>query len=306
MGKGIRVLLWALAIVLAFVAGVGIWFWQRPVSFFNAHLYLQMWLGGARSHYVVAGGHRLHYYEEGEGNGPVVVLVHGLGGRSEDWRNLSVYLKNAGYHIYLPDLPGYGQSEKPANFSYSVPDEADAVVAFLDAVGLKQIDLGGISMGGGIVQFVAIRHPERIRKLMLFDAVGIDELPTWDVRLFTPGTPHELDELEALLMPNPPQVPPFIARDVIRISAENGWVIQRAMATMITRKDATEKYLPDLKLPTLVVWGDQDRVFPISQGQKMHQLIPDSHFQVAAGCGHLAPIQCADQIAPGVIAFLKQ
>ena len=100
-------------------------------------------------------GHRMHYVAEGPANGPVVVLVHGLGGRAEDWSNLAPYLAKAGFRVYMPDLFGYGRSERPAEFSYSVHDQAGAVVAFMDALGLKQVDLGGWSMGGWIVQIVA-------------------------------------------------------------------------------------------------------------------------------------------------------
>ena len=64
-------------------------------------------------------GVRMHYEVEGPADGPVVVLVHGLGGRAEDWRKLAPYLAKAGFRVYLPDLPGYGRSEKPADFSYS-------------------------------------------------------------------------------------------------------------------------------------------------------------------------------------------
>ena len=80
-------------------------------------------------------GYRIHYYALGPANGPVAVLVHGLGGRSEDWEKLAPFLAKAGYRVYLPDLPGFGQSEKPANFSYSVSDQAKIVVGFFDALG---------------------------------------------------------------------------------------------------------------------------------------------------------------------------
>ena len=163
-------------------------------------------------------GHQMHYEAEGPANGPVVVLVHGLGGRAEDWRNLAPYLAKAGFRVYMPDLFGYGRSDKPADFSYSVRDEAGAVVGFMDALGLKQVDLGGWSMGGWIVQIVAATHPERVRRLMLFDSAGIYEKPDWNTNLFMPKTPAELDQLEALLMPNPPRIPGFVARDILRIS----------------------------------------------------------------------------------------
>ena len=126
-------------------------------------------------------------------------MVHGLGGRAEDWRNLAPYLTRAGYRVYLPDLPGYGQSEKPVGFSYSVPDEAGVVVGFFDALGLKQVGLGGWSMGGWIVQRIAVDHPDRVRKLMLFDSAGLAVKPDWNTDLFTPANADELSRLDELL-----------------------------------------------------------------------------------------------------------
>jgi pimeloyl-ACP methyl ester carboxylesterase len=235
-----------------------------------------------------------------------VVLVHGLGGRSEDWHNLAPYLVKAGFRVYLPDLPGYGRSEQPADFSYSVPDEAAAVVGFLDALGLKQVDLGGWSMGGAIVQHVAARHPERVQKLMLFDAAGLYVVPTWDVRLFTPTTAADLDELDVLLMPNPPKVPGFIARDILRLSAKNAWVIHRALNTMLAGRDATDKLLPGFRMPVLIVWGAEDRILPESEAETMHRLVPQSELEVFPGCGHLAPNQCTAQIGPKVVEFVRK
>jgi pimeloyl-ACP methyl ester carboxylesterase len=180
------------------------------------------------------------------------------------------------------------------------------VVGFLDALGLKQVDLGGWSMGGGIVQHVAFRHPERVRKLMLFASVGIKQTPTFDVRLFMPQTPAELEQLDALLMPHPPSIPGFIARDILRISKERAWVIHRALDSMSTGQDATDNMLPQLKMPVLVVWGDLDRILPLAQGETMHRLVPQSELVVTFGCGHLAPVQCSDRIGPKVVEFVKR
>jgi pimeloyl-ACP methyl ester carboxylesterase len=301
--KAIKRLLWVAA-VLVVVAGIG--FWARPVSYFNEAMYAREWFSGVESRSVQVAGHRVHYLAKGDGDGPVVVLVHGLGGHGEDWLNLSDYLVKAGYRVYLPDLPGYGRSEQPADFSYSVHDEAEAVVGFLDALGLKQVDLGGWSMGGGVVQHVAIKHPERVRRLMLFDAVGLDQMPTFDVRLFTPATPAELDQLDALLYPNPPKVPGFIARDILRHSSMNAWVIHRALDSMRTGQEATDTLLPELKMPLLIVWGAEDRIIPLSQGETMHRLVPRAELDVFPGCGHMAPTQCAARIGPKVIEFVKR
>jgi pimeloyl-ACP methyl ester carboxylesterase len=301
--KIIKRLLWVAGGLIA-VAGIG--FWARPVSYYNEATYLRECFSGVESRSVQVAGHRVHYLVEGPEGGPEVVLVHGLGGHAEDWRNLAPYLAKAGYRVYMPDLPGYGRSEKPADFSYSIHDEAEAVVGFLDALGLKQVDLGGWSMGGGIVQHVAFRHAERVRRLMLFDSVGLDQMPAFNVRLFTPTTPAEIDQLDALLYPHPPKVPGFIARDILRTSKKNAWVINRALDSMSTRQDATDNILPQLKMPVLIVWGAADRIIPLEQGETMHRLVPQSELVITFGCGHMAPVQCTALIGPKVVEFVKR
>ncbi len=296
----------ALSFVLFLTLIVLTAFWLRPVGFFRTVSEIRLRLSGVDSRWATVDGYRVHYYVDGPESGPAVVLVHGLGGRSEDWVNLMPYLTRAGFRVYLPDLPGYGQSEQPAGFSYSVSDEASVVVAFLDALGLRQVDLGGWSMGGWIVQRVGAAHPDRVRKLLLFDSAGIYAKPDWNTALFTPSSPAELAQLDALLMPHPPDVPGFVASDILRISKANAWVIHRALASMLTGRDATDSLLPDLKMPVLIVWGAEDHITPLSQGETIHRLIPQSRLEVIPGCGHLAPSQCASRIGPIVIDFVKR
>jgi pimeloyl-ACP methyl ester carboxylesterase len=300
-----KLVCWLAVPVILIGAGV-FGFWLRPVSYFNASLYLHEYFGCVENRSIQVDGDRIHYLAEGTANGPVVVLVHGLGGRAEDWRSLTPYLVKAGFRVYMPDLPGYGRSEQPADFSYSVHDQAAVVVHFLDALGVKQADIGGWSMGGGIAQHVALRHPDRVRRLMLFDSIGIYEMPKWNVRLFTPTNARELEQLEALLEPRPQPIPGFVARDIVRVSDVNAWVLHRAVDSMLTGQDATDPLLPQLKMPVLLVWGERDAITPLSQGETMHRLIPQSQLDVAPGCGHLAPGECTDRIGPEVVTFLKQ
>ncbi len=301
--KIIKKLLWVVGGLIV-VAGAG--FWARPVSYYKEAMYLRECLTGVESRTVDVAGHHVHYLAQGPAGGPVVVLVHGLGGQGEDWQNLAPYFAKAGFRVYTPDLLGYGRSEKPADFSYSVHDEAEIVTGFLDALGLKQVDLGGWSMGGGVAQHVALRHPERVRHLMLFDSVGVTFKPAWNVRLFLPNTPAELDQLNALLMPHPPKTPEFVARDIIRVSKQRAWLIDRAIGSMSTGHDATDSLLPELKMPVLLVWGAEDSITPLSLGETMHRLVPHSELDVIPGCGHLAPAQCTAQIGPKVVEFVKR
>jgi pimeloyl-ACP methyl ester carboxylesterase len=295
---------WMAAAALALAAGAG--FLLRPVSYFDGAMYLRETLTGVSSRTVVVHGYRVHYLVEGPASGRPVVLIHGLGGRSEDWRNLAPYLTRAGYRVYMPDLPGYGRSERPPDFSYSVRDEAGIVIGFLNALRLKQVDLGGWSMGGWIVQLVAAQAPERVARLMLFDSAGLHVVPDWDTRLFNPKNAAQLDQLESLLTPHPHRIPGFVAADILRLSGRGGWVIDRAVASMLTGQDVTDALLPKLRMPLLIVWGDKDRLFPADQAETMHRLAPLSELDFASGCGHLAPVECAPQIGPAVVKFLEQ
>ncbi len=303
--KPVRKLVWAAVIGIGLFVAVAVGFWERPLSYFNGLTFVQMRLGGAKSQYVTVAGHRIHYYTVGRESSRPVVLVHGLGGRCEDWRNLAPYLVRMGYRVYMPDLPGYGRSDKPADFSYSIPDEAGAVVGFMDAVGLKQVELAGWSMGGWIAQYLAAKYPERVERLILIDSAGLYEPPAWNTELFTPTSAVELDQLDALLMPHPPQVPAFIAADILRVSQNRAWIIHRALTSMLAGHDTTDTMLPQLKMPVLIVWGALDHITPLSQGEKMHRLIPQSQLEVVPACGHLAPVQCADQVGLIVAHFLK-
>jgi pimeloyl-ACP methyl ester carboxylesterase len=295
----------ALLIIVILTASAAI-FWARPVSVFRVFNKAQMYLIGARSHNTTVSGFRIHYYTLGPATGQPVVLVHGLGGRAEDWEKLAPYLRKAGYRVYLPDLPGFGQSERPPNFSYSVTDQSKMVVGFFDALGLKQVDLGGWSMGGWIVQLVAANNPDRVSRLMLFDSAGLYVKPEWDTKLFTPISPAEVEKLDKLLMPHPPDLPDFVSRDILRVSSEHSWIMHRSLDTMLQGRETTDTLLPQLKMRVLIVWGELDQITPLSEGEKIHQLIPQSQMDVIAGCGHLAPNECANVIGPEMIRFLSQ
>ncbi len=117
---------------------------------------------------------------------------------------------------------------------------------------------------------------------------------------------RELAEFYALLMPNPPKLPGFAVHDILRVMHEDGWVIQTSMASLLTGQNTTDNLLPTLKMPVLLVWGAEDKIIPLAQGQTMVKIIPHAELDVFSGCGHLAPAQCANEIAPKVLEFVNR
>lgn len=161
-------------------------------------------------------------------------------------------------------------------------------------------------MGGWIAVLVAAQNPDRVSRLMLFDSAGLDIPPTFDTALFTPSTVAQLDQLKALLSPRPQPIPAFVARDLLRNFRRDGWVVQRALATMFTARDVVDNVLPQLKMPVLLLWGSADQITPLNDGDIMHRLIPQSQLDVFRGCGHMAPIECSAALGPKVVAFAQQ
>ncbi len=295
------------AVVVAFAAcGV-----LHPLRLTNEAVNLRLAMDGIHSRYVTVNGYRIHYYEGGPAatpHRPPVVLVHGLGGYAEQWAGLMVQLVAAHRRVYAMDLLGYGDSAKPKDASYSIPQEAGMVEGFLRARGIGDYDLGGWSMGGWVALQVALGQnhasPGRVRRLMLFDSAGLKYQLDWNPNLFVPDTPAKLRALDKLLFPRPPVLPGFVTRAVVRQALREGWVIHRSMNSMLTGLDIEDGKLGQLKMPVLIVWGSEDHIIPLSVGERMHAEIPQSELEVFDGCGHLGPVQCAGRIGPRMIEFL--
>ncbi len=284
--------------------------WVRPLALLVAATQARLLLAGIQSEYTEipfgnVGQVRIHYFVGGSGD--PVVLVHGLGGRAEDWASLMPQLVRDGHRVYALDLPGYGRSDWPRTAQYSIPELAGAVEAFMDHEHLAHTDLGGWSMGGWIALHVALDQPQRIRRLMVFDSAGLRWNLTFDTNVFAPNTPEKLQKLDDLLMPNgAPHVPGFIQKAIFRFVGRHGWVVERNLDSMLTQKSLLDGKLSTLQMPMLIVWGKQDHVIPVAVGEAMHEDVPQSELEIFDGCGHLAPAQCADRVGPVVKGFLDE
>jgi pimeloyl-ACP methyl ester carboxylesterase len=300
---------WFLIVVIPLLLAVVAFGLLRPLALMVALTQTRLRLDGVHSRFMdipFAGNPsvRIHYYEGGSGR--PLVLVHGLGGRAEDWSRLMPALVQH-RHIYALDLPGYGRSTQPGNAQYSIPEETAAVEAFMDRLGLRQTDLAGWSMGGWIALEVALQQPRRIRRLIVFDSAGLRWKMTWNPNLFEPDTPQKLHTLDALLSPNlPHRVPRFVQRAIFRYVRVHGWVVRRSMNSMLTGQALLDGKLGALKMPVLIVWGKQDYLIPVSVAEAMHREIPQSELEIFDGCGHLAAETCAARIAPVVEGFLHE
>jgi pimeloyl-ACP methyl ester carboxylesterase len=295
------------ALLVLVLVAAGLIFYRYPLWVADQQIRFHLWRAGVKSEYVEAGGYRLHYFEALPGNGgggPALVLVHGLGARGEDWSAMIPALAAQGFHVYVPDLLGYGRSPKP-DVDYSISLEEQTVAQFMQAVHVPRADVGGWSMGGWVVMKLALDHPEMVDRLVIYDSAGVYFPATWEPELFTPADVIGVKKLIAMLTPKPGPLPNFAAEAALRKLEKNAWVIRRSMRAMTNGRDLLDFRLYKISQPMLIVWGAQDDLIPLSAGEAIHKSVPQSVLNIVEGCGHLAPAECPQPVIEGTVDFLK-
>jgi pimeloyl-ACP methyl ester carboxylesterase len=294
------------AFLLLVVVAAGLIFYRYPLWVGDQHLRFHLWRQGVKSEYVEAGGYRLHYFEAwpAGGGGKPLVLVHGLGARGEDWAAMIPALAARGFHVYVPDLLGYGRSPKP-DVSYSISLQEQTVAQFMQAVHVPSADVGGWSMGGWVVMKLALDHPEMVDRLIVYDSAGVYFPAAFEPDLFTPHDAAGVRKLISMLTPNPRNVPDFAAEAMVRKLQRNAWVVNRSTASMINGRDLLDFRLHNISQPMLIVWGAKDVLIPLASGETIHRSVPQSVLDIVEGCGHLAPAECAKPVVEGTVEFLR-
>ena len=292
------------ATVLLLVLLLATAFYFDPIAFSDAHLRFNLWRQGIQSRYALVEGNRIHYFEAGPADGPPLLLIHGLGGRGEDWATLMPAYAAHGFHIFAPDLLGYGRSAQP-DIDYSISRQEQMVVRFLHDRGIEKTDAIGWSMGGWVAAKLTIDHPELVDRLVLYDSVGIYFPATFDASLFSPTDKAGLERLFARLQPDPEELPDFAVRAALKSLSKKAWVVDRSMTSMSSGRDLLDFSLPKVSRPTLIVWGTKDALIPPYVGESMHHMIAGSSLTMIEGCGHLAPIQCLAPVLSTTLVFLN-
>lgn len=237
-------------------------------------------------HEVLVQGKPVTYQVAGEGE--PVLLVHGLSGSMRWWGSTLPALAVL-HRVYGIDLPGFGTLARSHQFV--LEEAASWLVAWLDAVGLQAVDLVGHSMGGHICLRVAVDYPNAVRHLVLAAPSGIPDQRSIPVQL--------LDSLEGLRHV-PASFLSVIAADAVRAGPARLW-----QAFLDIVDDNILPHLERLTVPTLLIWGSQDRLVPLELGRQLRQHMPGSRLLVLPGVGHLPMVEAPEKFNPAVLRFLS-
>jgi len=273
-------------------------------------------------HYIGVDGLNLRYHTRGS-SGPVLVLLHGIGRSLEDWESTLEPL-GASHRVYALDLPGFGRSDKPQS-GYSFAYFAGVLEGFLDALKLERVTLLGNSLGGGVALEFAFAHPERVSRLVLVDSAGFGSEVTLGLRLLTLrgvgeglGKPTPLlirGTLEGVFFDKSYVTPEREARELelARLpGAQTAYLsVARALGTFMggVRAEWVWSVLRrcgDLKMPTLIVWGDRDQILPVKHARVAQAHLPHAELKIFEACGHFPQLERPREFNALVLEFLNR
>ena len=251
-------------------------------------------------HRVDVGPINVHYVRMGEG--PPVLLLHGLSASWYTWcRNLEP-LARAGFTVLAPDLPGYGDSDKPRDLDYTPANGAKLVNGFLEALGVERAVVVGNSAGGLVAGLFALNYPYRVERLVLVSPAGMGKEVAWMLHLAVlPGlgeaifrTPvFDKFDLHRLTFFNAPkfldQVLPELRRTARLPGARRA--LLRSIRSSVNlfgqrRENMVLGRLSKLPVPILTVWGREDIVIPASQTKEVARMLPHGILKIIPECGH--------------------
>lgn len=268
-------------------------------------------LAGLAAQQVTVDGMTVHYYEGGPRDGETLVMIHGFGANRDNWLRFARHFTER-YHVIALDLPGFGESSKP-NASYDVASQMERVRAFTKALKLGKLHLIGNSMGGHIAALYAARHPDQVLSVALLDNAGVTSPRKSEMfEMIERGQPNPLvvrnaDDFGTLMdfvFVSPPPLPDSLKRHFAEQSMANQAHYDMIFTQLRERYVPLEPELPMIQAPTLVLWGDQDRVLDVSSIEVMKPLLKKPTVVVMENCGHAPMIERPEETAQHYQAFL--
>jgi pimeloyl-ACP methyl ester carboxylesterase len=247
---------------------------------------------------------QLHYFDGGRRDAPALILVHGFGfGALETWEKQLPELSRR-YRVIAPDLYVFGKS-RPRHAPTTAAEEADALVEMMDALKVKRAHVVGVSFGGYVSLQMSLRHPDRVNKLVLLDAAGLEPTPR-EKRRVAAHFPEVTDRALVALPTNVPALRVFLGKMFYKTRYFPDFVLRELLTVIGQSRDdklriAHEMHRPGgmlpepalarVKAPTLLVWGRHDPVLLPEMGQRMARAIPGARLEWLEQSAHTGMLE---------------
>lgn len=263
---------------------------------------------------VVAAGIRTNLHDIGQGS--PILMIHGSGPGVSAWANwrLSLPVLSQRARVIAPDMVGFGFSDRPAGQIYSMDNWVAQAVGVLDALDVERADLVGNSFGGALALALAIRHPQRVRRLVLMGSVGVpfDITPGLDAVWGYEPSLKTMRTLLDIFAHNPKLATDELAKLRYEASIRPGFhesfsaMFPAPRQRWVNAMCSAEADIRSLPHEVLVLHGREDRVIPLANSQTLAQWIPNSQLHVFGHCGHWTQIEHAARFNKLVSDFFAE
>jgi len=259
---------------------------------------------GMSSHTVQVGADTYAYLKAG--HGPALVIVHGVGGHKEDWQGVMAAMA-ATHTVYAVDMLGFGGSSRSAA-DMGMNAQANALLALLDHEHIQRADILGNSVGGWVSATFAAAHPDRVDRLIVVDPAGFRAMFEGQppVNLF-PNSAAEMRALLSYVLVKPEtQTEAFAEAAFAKFQASGEKSIEARFGPQLFQSAKLEEVMPRIKAKTLVVWGQNDKLFPVALAPYITGLTPGAQSALVANASHFPQIDNPSEFTGVVQSFLKQ
>ncbi len=267
-----------------------------------------------RSH-TGSSGYEISFAVAGPENGPVCVFLHGSGpgaSGSSNFRGNYAAFVAAGYRVVLPDLVGYGESEKPEGIDYTLQLFTDSIYEMLIAEGVDSAVLVGNSLGGGIAMQMTLDHPEFVRGLILMAPGCIEELPVYfqmpGIALMGQAFASEEFTIESQRAVVTALVHPDFRNQISDELVAERFEVAKAQPKDVLMRMRTQNLssrLGEIKQPIFVLWGEEDKFCPASGIEHFFAAGCDVRAMRFAKVGHWVQVERRDEFNAYAVAFLN-
>jgi 2-hydroxy-6-oxonona-2,4-dienedioate hydrolase len=250
-------------------------------------------------------GQKIHYVEAG--SGPTVILLHGLGGSTQNWM-FTIGALAEKYHVIAPDQIGFGKSDKPL-INYRIRTYVDFLDEFWKQLNIEHATLLGNSMGGWIAAAYAVAFPARVDRLILVDSTGYPPPAGFDKQslyALNPTTKEGMKAMAQKVFFNKNFSSDAVVDQILaqRLAAGDGYTINMLIESVIRNEDFLDSRIQSIKQPSLIIWGREDRLTPLSDGERFKRDIANSTLVVLDQCGHFPQVEKAAEFNAAVMKFL--
>jgi len=292
-----------LAVSLIFSAGCG-------KGIYNAAIKSERHSAGVVKKTITVDDHRIAYLEGG--TGPTLLLVHGYASDKDFWARTAARLTDK-YHVIALDLPGCGESSRIQQDRYDINSQTDRLYRFTQTIGIQKFHLAGHSMGGCIAGHFAVKYPQQVDKLCLISAAGVaaPSKSELDLAMEQGQNPllikdeQDYSRLLKFLMEKQPYIPGAVRSEYARSALENKEFNEKIWADIAGLTRMLEPELQKISQPTLILWGDKDRVLDVSCADVFNRGIKSSRKHIIKNCGHGPMIEYPDETAGAILSFLQ-